>query len=228
MLGAGALQAQSPYRIRPAPTITVIGLGAGTVALGQYYSARNVPLTEDDILRNEGRGVWRIDRLATRRRSNAAARVSDIVGYGATLLPFGLLAGERVRETARDPALLYGQTLLLNAGVTSLVKNIVRRPRPYTYNPAVSLTEKQVRDARRSFFSGHTSNTAVNTFFAARVYHDYYGPRRGDGWVWVTAAALPAITGTTRVLSGNHYWTDVVVGYAIGAGIGVLVPRLAR
>ena len=38
----------------------------------------------------------------------------------------------------------------------------------------------------------------------------------------------PALTGYLRVDSSNHFPTDVIVGYIIGAGIGFLIPELHK
>lgn len=228
VLPAGAQRYASPYDVTPGGGIGVTGVALLSGGLGLRASARFEGFTAEQVAQLRLEDVLLIDRLATRRRSRAASLVSDVVGYGATAMPFGLIASERVRDNAGDAGLMYGQVLLLNTGLTQLVKNTVRRPRPYNFNPAVPLTQKMVKDARRSFFSGHTSNAAANSFFTAQVYQDFYPERRGNGWVWASAALLPAVTGTTRVLSGNHYWTDVVVGYLVGAGVGVLVPALHR
>ena len=44
--------------------------------------------------------------------------------------------------------------------------------------------------------------------------------------VWSLCAALPVLTGVLRYKAGKHYWTDVLVGYVVGAAIGVAVPYL--
>ncbi len=226
--GSALAQYPSPYNLELGRGLLVTGTGLATGGIGLYYSAKLEALTEEQALAFDRGDIWAFDQLATRKRNHVALVISDVTGYGATLLPASLIASDRVRDNGGQAALLFAQVVLLNTGVTQLVKNTVRRPRPYTYNPEVEPLQKQIKDARRSFFSGHTSNAAANSFFTAQLYHDYYPARRGDGWVWVSAAVLPAITGSTRVLSGNHYWSDVVVGYLVGAGIGVLVPTLYK
>ena len=218
----------SPYDLSLGTGLAVGGTGALAGGIGLYFSSKLESLSEAQIAALDRGDIWRVDRLATRKRDRAALLISDVTGYGATVLPLSLLASDRVRDNSADAGLLYVQAMLLNGGLTQLVKNTARRTRPYAYNPEVTLSQKRVKDARRSFFSGHTSNAAVNSFFTAQLYSDFYPDREGRGWVWVSAAVLPAVTGTTRVLSGNHFWTDVVVGYVVGAGIGVLVPRLYR
>ena len=40
--------------------------------------------------------------------------------------------------------------------------------------------------------------------------------------------ALAAITGAARVLSGVHYWYDILGGFVIGAGVASIVYILVR
>ena len=42
--------------------------------------------------------------------------------------------------------------------------------------------------------------------------------------VWGGAIILPALTGYAKVDAGEHFYTDVIVGYSIGAIIGYFVP----
>lgn len=81
---------------------------------------------------------------------------------------------------------------------------------------------------RTSFVSGHTSATAVGTFFAARVIADCYPESPWRHVAWVLAAALPAATGYYRVRAGRHSVSDVLGGLFVGAASGMAVPTLAR
>ena len=216
----------SPYELRWGPALAVTGVGAATFAIGRRASARIELMRAGELELLSRDDVLPFDRYATYRASPLAKRISDYVGYGSALLPLSLLASPRARDHFGQIALLYGQVVVLDNGVTSLIKNTVRRRRPYVYNDAYPLAKRLGRDAHRSFFSGHTSNTAANSFFTARVYADFHPDASARALVWTGSALLPAVTGLTRVLSGNHYWTDVLVGYVVGAGIGLLAPRL--
>ena len=79
---------------------------------------------------------------------------------------------------------------------------------------------------RRSFLSGHTSNTAAMTFFFAKVFTDTHPDVKNKAIVWSVAAAIPAAIGYLRFEAGRHFPTDVLAGYALGAAIGYLVPAL--
>ncbi len=226
VLGLGQVSAQSPYEVEWGRGLAVVGTGVATFAVGQRASARMEILRVEELERLDVNDIFPIDRFATRQKSLTANKISDIIGYGSTALPLAFLAGDRSRKYADDVGLLYGQVILLSDGITHLVKNTVRRSRPYTYRADAQLSLKQRKDARRSFFSGHTSHTAANAFFTAKAYSDLYPHASAKHWVWAGAIILPAVTGTTRVLAGKHYWTDVVVGYLVGAGIGLLVPEV--
>ena len=123
---------------------------------------------------------------------------------------------------------LYGEATTINFGLTVITKSFFNRTRPFAYNPDVAEEMKLKRNARTALVSGHTSITACNTFFAAQVFSDFYPDSQWKPVIWGAAAAIPAITGYLRVAAGKHYPTDVMAGYAMGAAIGILVPRLHR
>lgn len=60
----------------------------------------------------------------------------------------------------------------------------------------------------------------------AQLHSDYSG--KSDWAVWSLAAAIPAFTGIQRMRAGKHFLTDVLLGYIVGAGVGILVPSLYK
>jgi len=44
--------------------------------------------------------------------------------------------------------------------------------------------------------------------------------------IWTGAALYPALTGYLRRNTGNHFRTDVITGYLIGAAIGYFIPEI--
>jgi membrane-associated phospholipid phosphatase len=90
------------------------------------------------------------------------------------------------------------------------------------------LEERLHKYAENSFFAGHTAATASVAFFTAKVFHDLHP---GSPWrpvVWGAAAAVPATVGYLRLRAGKHFLSDNIVGYAVGATIGILVPELHK
>ena len=75
-------------------------------------------------------------------------------------------------------------------------------------------------------FSRSYFQLATFSFFTAKVFSDTNPNSKLRPWVWSSAALLPAVTGYLRVKGGKHFPTDVIVGYAVGAAIGILVPGI--
>jgi membrane-associated phospholipid phosphatase len=121
---------------------------------------------------------------------------------------------------------LWFQTNLSTLMLTDLVKNSLRRNRPFVYNAQAPLIDRMESDARKSFFSGHASMTACNTFFAAKIWSDMHPNSKLKPWVWTAAAAVPAYAALQRVQAGKHYPSDVIVGLAVGAAMGYLIPQI--
>ena len=122
---------------------------------------------------------------------------------------------------------MYLETAIVNYGITELVKVLAKRTRPYAYNKQLDNGIKIKRDTRKSFFSGHTSHVAASSFFTAKVLSDMH-PGDSQAFYWITAATIPAVTAYLRVKGGKHFPTDVLIGYAVGALVGILVPGLHK
>ena len=220
---------ESPYTIRWAPGIALTGAGVGSFVAAEHITKRTPPLSKFELDRLRVQDIRpALDRFAVRQTSAFAKTTSDATLYGSMALPLTMLAGNTSRDNFGQVAFMYAQVFSLTYGISDLVKNTARRTRPYAYNEDAPMSLRQSRDARRSFFSGHTSLTAANAFFTARAYADLYPEAGAKPVVWASAAVLPTVTGLSRVFAGKHYWTDVLVGYVVGAGVGLLVPEVYK
>jgi len=139
-----------------------------------------------------------------------------------------LLFGRETRRDAPKLAILYTETILLTSGVTNLIKASVGRARPYVYAPDWEPGRELTSGDRAAFVSGHTSLAAAGSFFFATVFKDYYPDSKLKPYVWGAAVTIPAVTGYLRVRAAKHFPSDVLAGYALGAGIGYLVPTLHK
>mgnify|MGYP002377780069 CR=1 FL=1 len=204
------------------------------VSLGLHTSylllkRRLNPLTEAQILALRREDVWAFDRSPTYNWSRPAAKVSDFIMFGAMASPALLLLDRDIRQQSGwRVAVMGAQVFALNTGITNLTKILVKRTRPFVYNPNAPMDYKTREDARLAFFSGHTSVTSSMSFFTAKVYHDHHRGSRALPYVWAGAAIVPAVTGYLRWRAGKHYITDIITGYAVGALVGILVPELYR
>lgn len=117
--------------------------------------------------------------------------------------------------------------ILLAAGggalLTTIVKDIVRRPRPRLFHRPVGVSGF-------SFPSGHSDAVVVfvliGVYFASRATQNHTARIA----VAVTGAAFAVLVGLSRIVLGVHYPTDVIGGYTLGAswtaGTTVLLTRL--
>ena len=221
-------QEEQPYKCEKDKSIVLFSLGSTGMGLS-YYLHQNVNvLSTDKIEILDKNSVNRFDRIATKFSSMHAKKASDVFFFTSLAAPSFLMASRKMRKDAGLISLMYGQVLFLNLGVTSLTKKSVLRSRPLVYNPNFALADKTERNARYSFFSGHASVVSSNCFLTAKVFSDYFPDSKWRHLVWGVAATAPAITGYLRVRAGKHYPSDVITGYIVGAGIGVLVPHFHR
>lgn len=218
----------TPYRLSWAVDAPIITAGVGMGVTYLILDSQTPVLTESYINNLNRKDVWELDRATTYNWSKPIARVSDAFLYTSFALPFTLLADRKIRKDYLKIGVMYVETIALTGALTSLTKNILKRPRPFVYNENVALHYKQEKDAQYAFFSGHTSVTAAMCFMAAKIYQDYNKGSKAIPWIWAAAVTVPAITGVLRQQAGKHYWTDVVTGYVVGAAIGFLIPELHR
>lgn len=140
------------------------------------------------------------------------------------LVPTALLVAEPSRAGLSD-LLVVGETVLLVSSIQVLASYAVGRPRPYVYGEEAPLDERTEPNARRSFFSGHVANTLAAGMVASLAIRRAGHPRLA--WATLGVGIVgSALVGVSRVASGGHFPTDVVVGFAVGAGAGIAIPAL--
>ena len=218
---------QNVYNLRYQVDIPVSTIGLGTLTTA-YFIGKNRPSpSQEEIQILNKDDIWRFDRSAANHWSPKCARASDVLLYSSIAMPGLLFINKNVRQE-KYVSLIYVETMLLSVGVTTLVKELSKRYRPFVYNESANSDMKTSKDARMSFFSGHTSLTASSSFFMAKVFSDLNPNSHLKPLVWTSAAALPAAVGVLRYCAGKHYPTDIIVGYLTGAAIGLLVPHLHK
>lgn len=125
-----------------------------------------------------------------------------------------LVGGRRGRRAAVEAV---ASIALASAASNLAVKSLAPRPRPATAAGPM-LPSRQVRRPRTaSFPSGH----AASAFAFASTMGEEVPP------TWLPLHAAAAIVGYSRVHTGVHYPSDVVVGSLLGAMCGWVVRRVA-
>jgi membrane-associated phospholipid phosphatase len=111
----------------------------------------------------------------------------------------------------------------------------IYRSRPYVYRSGPYVpgrnaddSRRRENDSQRSFYAGHTAATAAATFFAAKAFQDYNPDSKLKPVMWAVAAITPAIVAYGRYKAGMHFLSDNILGYALGAGAGILIPQFHK
>lgn len=196
-------------------------------ALGAVLGFSLIPMRKDP--QPWGTELLEIDLRVRDNFSQRANHLSDVLLVASLAAPAIYLTGNTIDDADGDRLMIYGQSLAINAALAQGAKRIVQRPRPYTYSKdpaALRYARSTGDDARMSFYSGHSAMS-----FGAAVTGAYLlgassesKLARGVGWgVGLMAASSAA---TLRVRAGKHFYSDVVVGAAIGMAVGYIVPAL--
>lgn len=219
----------SPYHTRLAVDGPVtLGL-AGVNTVGLLLIRAKAGLSDEAAIAINKANVPAFDRFSAGYYNENYRTVSDYLLAGSVAVaPAALGVDPAIRAHAGQIATLYLQTLAATGAVFTMAAGTVYRQRPLTYSPAAPLTERTRQNATNSFFAGHTAVTAAATFFAAKVFHDFHPGSRAQPYVWAAAALVPAAVGFCRLEAGKHFLSDNLLGYAVGASIGIVVPQLHR
>jgi len=213
-----------------------IPLTAGMFALNIYGVIRlgdKPPLSVDQITSLDKNDIWTFDRVAVNQSysdPSQAHTISDIGLWTTYVLPALLFIDKDIRQNWLDITILYLETQAINLNVYLYGGPVfTRRIRPYVYYEEASMDWKLKTEATDSWFSGHVSMTAGATFFMAKVLSDYHPELGGKKWLLYAGALIPpAFVGYYRYKGYMHFPTDLLVGTAIGAAVGVLTPQLHK
>ena len=218
----------SPYELNWPVDGSYIAGTLGLNALGFKMIQDIEPLTEQQVLALSKDDVPGIDRWLAGNYSEDANTLSDYPFYGSLAVPFVMMLTNDYRSHAGQISVLFVETMATTGALFTITTASVERSRPLAYNQDLSIGDRGEAGARRSFFAGHTAATASATFFAAKVFNDFNPDSAARYYVWAAAAIVPAGVGILRSKAGKHFLTDNLVGYAVGAASGILIPEFHK
>jgi undecaprenyl-diphosphatase len=111
------------------------------------------------------------------------------------------------------------------AVVASIVKELMRRPRPVA---GVDIRVITAPLGGSSFPSGHTITYVGVYGFLAYLAHTLLRPAAFRRLVVAPLVALVALVGPSRVYQGHHWFTDVTASYLLGISYLLGLTRLYR
>jgi membrane-associated phospholipid phosphatase len=217
---------EGPFELNTGKEAVIIGAGTAIGLTAFLVYLNNDGLTEDGINSIKPEDVNKFDRIAIGPYKDDV--LGDALLYGSHLLPLTFLIYDETREDFGILSLMYGEVILLSAAINGLVKGLTTRNRPFVYDAGSPIEEKYKVNASHSFYSGHSSITASNSFFTAKIFTEYLTDNTAKVLIWSAAAIVPAVTGFSRINTHNHFPTDVIVGYIVGAAIGYIIPELHK
>ncbi|MDD2611579.1 MAG: phosphatase PAP2 family protein [Bacteroidales bacterium] len=178
-------------------------LFAALVLISNASTCQNVDINLlRDINQNRNRSLDGTFRFIT----NSGAPIS--VGIPVCMFGFGLIDGDSA--LVRN-AMVIGASVVSSTIMTTIIKNIVRRPRPFTTYPDI---EKLTSGGGYSFPSGHTSGAFSFATSLSLEYPKWY--IIVPSYAWASAVAY------SRMDLGVHYPSDILMGAAVGAGSAYL------
>lgn len=209
---------------------TGVGLGASAGGLLLIQNKKGIDEERLEEILREQDNINFIDKWAAGNNSESANSISDIPFGFSFATPFILLLDDETNDHTGQVLGLYLESLATTAALYTITAGLVNRSRPYVYDETgvTPMNRRLQNNGQRSFYSGHVAAAATATFFTAKVYSDFNPDGSGKAWIWTGAAVVPAAVGYFRLEAGQHFLTDVLLGYGLGAAAGYFIPELHK
>ena len=183
----------APFHLERRDAKWVVPSGIGLMAL--FTTDR---ITGDEIGEAERQVAW----------SRHISNLGSVYGLSAAAGGFYLLGRAKKNDRARETGLLSAEAIIDSVIVEGVLKGVTQRARPLD-----GRERSEFFDGGSSFPSGHSTQTwAVATVIA----HEY----KDRPTVQIAAYGIASAVSVARFTGHKHYLSDVVVGSALGWGIG--------
>jgi membrane-associated phospholipid phosphatase len=211
----------APFALRLEVDLPVI---AASATIGSAWLLRNelapaacAPRCDRSALAGFDRGV--AGRYDADVRLASDLGVAALLAGGAAVV---LLDGGWVDFAIASESVLVASAI----GVTLMLA--VRRPRPWLYGEEAPLADRERGGSSVSFPSGHTANAFALAFALFQIERARHPGSSAPYWLLAGSGAIAAAVGTSRVLAGDHFPSDVIAGALLGSAVGWAVPELHR
>lgn len=219
----------SPYKTSFKVDAPIIVAGLGLTGLGVSMIQKIDPLTPEQLAKKTKDKVPFFDRSSAGYYSKRADEDSYIPFQASFTFPIILsLINKNERHKIGQVYTMYLETMAITGAMFTVTAASAHRSRPYVYGDKASLDKRLSEKGQRAFYAGHTAATAAASFFAAKVFADFNPDSKLKPYIWGVAIATPAVVGYLRYKAGMHFLSDNVLGYALGAATGILVPHFHK
>ena len=145
--------------------------------------------------------------------------LSNTSKYISVGVPVGYFVAGLIHDNKalKQKAAYTAAAILLNTASTTLLKNVIKRERPY--NSYTGIFPDKI-ESDYAFPSGHTSSAFATATSLAIVTKKWY--------VAVPAFAWSAGVGYSRIYLGQHYPSDVIMGALVGSSSALICHWATR
>ena len=139
--------------------------------------------------------------------------LSNTSKYISVGVPVGYFVAGLIHDNRalKQKAAYTAAAILFNTASTTLLKNVVKRERPY--NTYTGIFSDKI-ESDYAFPSGHTSSAFATATSLAITTKKWY--------VAVPAFAWSASVGYSRIYLGQHYPSDVIMGAIVGTSSAII------
>jgi membrane-associated phospholipid phosphatase len=210
---------ESIYRINLSDDIPILAISGAVIAVGYIF--------QDDFIRIhcpcDPSEVNAFDRHVIGFRSDFADYLSHFTLALTLVAPPALdLWALGLSQAWAEDLTVYVEALAANAALVTITKYLAQRASPRLY-AGIDVDQTRPSDFL-NFYSAH----AAFAFSALGTTAVTIQKRYGTLWPWPVLAML--VVGSSiameRIWAGRHFYTDIIVGSVVGAGVGALVPML--
>ena len=148
--------------------------------------------------------------------------VSEKLGspqYGLALSGVLYLGGQFTQENElRKTGVILAEAVFLNGITTEVLKIVMGRSRPYNNEGNYDLDFIRINDEDNSLPSGHTSTAfTIATVLSQRIDNTFAS---------IALYSFAGLTAVQRIYADRHWFSDVVLGAAIGTVVGLKVVKI--
>lgn len=192
------------------------------ILTGYYLNYNLEILTENEIkkLISEKNTINSIDNLSIDNYSKDYAELSDFLLSSMIVSP--IILNSDIIKLQNGVDKFYFTSLFSVLSINYLTKNLILRERPFVYNENLDNDIKFSKDARLSFFSGHT-----NIAFCISMVNTLITEQNSNlnKIVMYSSFAIASAIAYLRIIAGKHFLTDVLVGAIVGTVVPLLLDK---